>query len=837
MPSCPLASLAVLLLMAGLAGCGGEGDAPSDDTPPAGSTPKLEDGTLAITARPADGTFDVLRGGEVVIRGATADALIDDGAGPRPLSLRGPCDSRELASAALACVSGPIELGLRLEVAAGGAHLTAVLTLRNAGPSPVTVLRLSPLFADAASGGALLLGERPATHRILENGRFVVFDNTAQLELGDAKAFPLGKGLNLPVRGDSVSNWNHIVADAANPARSLVAGYLTFERSVPTLGVGHDDDAAPEPDGRTPFSTYAADTAFVFHGKQVPPGGSLDSETLYLDPLPADPLEALERYADVLAAAQKITAWPRRGPGHEVPNGWNSWTGGSSTGGYGQDINEPLFFENMSVFKDTLLPFGNTYFQLDDGWQKGTGDWSFRPDRFPSGGAGVAAQIAAAGLKPGLWIAPFLASPGSDVSKAHPDWLMPAEGGPIAAVAKDGETLDLTNPEVLDHLGALFSGIKQDGFSWVKADFTYWDVLARPQKDPSLTNIEAYRQGFRRLREALGPDVFLLGIGIMGANVGVVDGMRLTLDNGPKWDEASATSALDAPRAFKGTVRTGARRWFYQNRIWVNHDDLLFFRSWPDGGAPALTLDESRTFAAWIGLSGGSVEIGDKLPDMAQKPAWIDTVRRLLPVYPEAATPLDVLSRDYPEVYRQKVSSPAGAWTNVGLFNWGTNRDLSATPPKAMPEETRSYLVPCEGECLAYEFWSGEFLGRQTGPFSVSVEPRRSKLIALRTPGATPQLLGSNRHVTQGASDMGPLAWDDATRTLSGTLTGAAGTADAPFAHELALWAPAGFTAAAATVDMIAAPQLAQQGEVVRLGFSLPADATGKQIRFTVRFD
>ena len=61
-----------------------------------------------------------------------------------------------------------------------------------------------------------------------------------------------------------------------------------------------------------------------------------------------------------------------------MPNGWNSWTGGSGTGGYGQDITEMLFLQSMEAFRTELLPFGDTYFQLDDGYQEATGDWAFK---------------------------------------------------------------------------------------------------------------------------------------------------------------------------------------------------------------------------------------------------------------------------------------------------------------------------------------------------------------------------------------------------------------------------------------------------------------------------
>jgi hypothetical protein len=268
----------------------------------------------------------------------------------------------------------------------------------------------------------------------------------------------------------------------------------------------------------------------------------------------------------------------------------------------------------------------------------------------------------------------------------------------------------------------------------------------------------------------------------------------------------------------------------------VNHDDLIFFRSYPDKKHPPLSFEEARTFATWIGLGGGIVKLGDKLLDLAPHPEQIDVVRRLLPAWPEGARPIDVLIRDYPETYRLHVKAPAGEWDVVGLFNWGTNRDLTANPPTAMPDAARSYTVAGADDCLAYEFWSEAFLGRQTGPFSVTVEPHCAKVIALRKPTGVPQLLGTNRHITQGATDLGPVTWDRRQKRLSGTLTGSVGTPTAPWQYRLAFYAPTGFALRSASVDGVPAAAASQQGQVIRLAFALPPGLQGKPAAFRLEF-
>ncbi len=75
----------------------------------------------------------------------------------------------------------------------------------------------------------------------------------------------------------------------------------------------------------------------------------------------------------------------------------------------------------------------------------------------------------------------------------------------------------------------------------------------------------------------------------------------------------------------------------------------------------------------------------------------------------------------------------------------------------AIGETRRTFTVTCDGECLVYEFWTEKFLGLQKGSFQIEVDPRLAKVLALRKPNGAPQLLGTNRHITRGATEMLPI--------------------------------------------------------------------------------
>ena len=93
--------------------------------------------------------------------------------------------------------------------------------------------------------------------------------------------------------------------------------------------------------------------------------------------------------------------------------GWCSWYQ------YFHDVTEADIVANLALAD--RWPFD--VFQIDDGYQAAIGDWLETNDRFPSDLAGLAASIGATGRTPGLWLAPFLVAPDSEVARRHPDWI------------------------------------------------------------------------------------------------------------------------------------------------------------------------------------------------------------------------------------------------------------------------------------------------------------------------------------------------------------------------------------------------------------------------------
>lgn len=270
--------------------------------------------------------------------------------------------------------------------------------------------------------------------------------------------------------------------------------------------------------------------------------------------------------------------------------------------------------------------------------------------------------------------------------------------------------------------------------------------------------------------------------------------------------------------------------------MWINHPDLILFRSHanePDW--PRLTLEESQAFGTFVSLSGGIVKLGDKLVELGADE--INSVRKLIPTYGVSARPLDVFEREYPESWHLPVHAPLdgyeASYEVLGLFNWGANLDLTTQPHGPIADgEDRDHRVDLDqlgldGEWIAYEFWTGTYLGQVEHTLALSVPPHRARVVALRRPTGDPQFLGWNRQVTMGGSVLGPVSWDAASRTLTASTGVSASTGAAPFTLELAFLVPDGADPQEITTSGVPVSGLehTREGEVLRVRF-VP-EATG----------
>ncbi|WP_406131683.1 glycoside hydrolase family 36 protein [Streptomyces anthocyanicus] len=251
-------------------------------------------------------------------------------------------------------------------------------------------------------------------------------------------------------------------------------------------------------------------------------------------------------------------------------NVWCSWYA------YYESITEEQLTKDVTALRG--LPFDVV--QVDDGWERAVGDWEAN-DKFPSGMRALADRITDAGLRPGLWIAPFIVLPGSRTARQRPELLLrDGRGEPVVAGHNWGVgywTLDLTLPAAQEHLRETIRQVVREwGFTYLKLDFVGAGAVPGV-RFADVGREEAYRTGLSIVREAAGPDAYLLGSGApLLPSLGLVDAIRSGPDVAPMWEHYATRDPSDA-LARNAVVNTVHRLW--QSPLLEVDPDVVYFRS------------------------------------------------------------------------------------------------------------------------------------------------------------------------------------------------------------------------------------------------------------------
>lgn len=370
-------------------------------------------------------------------------------------------------------------------------------------------------------------------------------------------------------------------------------------REQPNTGFQAEGLLAVDPGTGDPVRVYGA------AGGEVPSiRATLDGDTLRISadgPVASftstDLAAGLARFGDGYAAAAGVPALK------VPPTVWCSWYR------YFEDITEQDILENLEAIERAALPVD--VILIDDGWEAGVGDWSPVKDKFPSL-ADLAQRIRQDGRRPGIWLAPFIAGAKTNLAQEHPDWLMGAAG---TNWEQDLRGLDLSNPELRDYLWKTFRGLRENGFDYFKLDFLYGGALPG-DRHVDISAVEAYRSGLELIRDAVGPDSYLVGCGApILPSVGLVDAMRVSPDTFHE-------HAQDANGELRGAMGITARAWQH-GRFWANDPDCLVAR-------PAFALREA--WAAVVEQYGGLRSASDRIFELDE---WgLEATRRVLATVP-----------------------------------------------------------------------------------------------------------------------------------------------------------------------------------------------------------
>jgi hypothetical protein len=123
--------------------------------------------------------------------------------------------------------------------------------------------------------------------------------------------------------------------------------------------------------------------------------------------------------------------------------------------------------------------------------------------------------------------------------------------------------------------------------------------------------------------------------------------------------------------------------------------------------------------------------------------------------------------RDLP--HRVWVAEGASRWWTAVLVNWEDESQDVSLPLAALGITGARFD--------AYDVWRDAPSASLTDALPLTLEPQSTRVIAIRPAAARPQVIGSTRHVVQGAVDIAEETWDQATRTLKAKATNLDGRA------------------------------------------------------------
>ncbi len=466
-------------------------------------------------------------------------------------------------------------------------------------------------------------------------------------------------------------------------------------------------------------------------------GEARHSEWFYLEWVPLPNPDPFSQYAHAVAREMGVDAARRQ------PPGWCSWQT------YGADVTEADVMTNLASAALLADELPLAVLRLDDGYQAVWGDWSIRSSGFPHTLQWLAERIRGAEFRPGLWLAPLIVERRSRLARDHGDWLLRGRGGRAVTVrlpsGVSGRVLDPTHPGVTDYLTQhLQTVVGAWGYDFLKVDGLFAAAMEGRRYNEKLTRAQALRHTLQVIREAVGPNTYILASGTpLGPAVGLVDAMRIGPDTAPRWEPkrwgfwGATVRRSSLPSLRNGLRNTATRSWMH-GRWWSNDPDALVVGD----NRSELTLDEVVAHTTLIGLSGSAPMLSDDLDH-------IPTARRamvacLFPQLLEGSDVVDLLENPMPEVAVVPVARSWGRWRLVAVFNWTdapVERDL---PEGLVLSERVAYHV--------VDFWEQRYLSMGQGaPRPIlHIPPHGVVLLSVRPQHPDPHLVSTTFHISQG---------------------------------------------------------------------------------------
>ncbi len=479
--------------------------------------------------------------------------------------------------------------------------------------------------------------------------------------------------------------------------------------------------------------------------------------------------KALDAYTDIVGNLAGVTRMPDAPP-PAVGCTWHY---------YGSLIDEKTVLDNLAAKQSRNIPLD--VYMVDDFWEPFYGDWYAVDEIFPHGMRFIADRIREAGMRPGIWTAPFAVSPKSAMAKQHEDMLFKTKDGKIADFFGD-YLIDPTAPGALRWIEELYQRLHNDyGFEYFKLDkldfpHNLWRMQEPVCYDRTVTLVEAYRMFIAKIREAVGKDSYIcICGGHYGASIGYCDTQRCSSDTYGKWGyERNGKFVPQQEFRLKQTLGR-----LHYRRLWQTNADGMEIRQQENSSDPKdfglsvglMTNDEARLMTIVHYITGGIIMCGESLVNIGDD--RLKLYRHVIPSINTISRAVDLFNPWLPTQFVTQVQARCrtlGHWNTVSILNVSANVMNSEV---YLGNEVTDGLGG--GEFLLFELVTGTFIGKCRRGQSITISDipphagRILKVIEVDNAHSGIYLLGTDLHNSGGGVEI--KTWNrESTFTLSGTL-------------------------------------------------------------------
>lgn len=429
------------------------------------------------------------------------------------------------------------------------------------------------------------------------------------------------------------------------------------------------------------------------------------------------------------------------------PVGWMTWYAVKF------DASEKIVLENARWLSENLKKYGAETIWVDWEWYHkdltGVRDDdcdTFHPDKekYPRGLKYVSDEIRKCGLIPSLWIG-FTNDPNeNDFIKNNPDAALIEKAGWCGRYF-----LDFSHPKYLgEFLPKALKQVDEWGFEAVKFDtlpisIEMHEKYHASMHDPSLSTKQAYRAMVKKSREILGKNRYVMSCaGINDSDVlwacDMFDGARVGNDIF-EWHDF-----------IEEGIKKVERYYPMHNVVFFNDADNVIVRE------EFNNFEQAKSRAAFVGMLGLPVTFGDNLPDLPDE--RVELLRRCIPVLD--IHPSDICRNDFKDIVitNLSVSCEYEDYNVISVLNTSeTEREISLALSDIGAETT---------DPIVYEFYSASIVTASGDTVNIALKPFETKIFSVRENTGRPQIISTSRHISQGASEIERLLWDDTENLL-----------------------------------------------------------------------